>query len=402
LYHLNRHWKILVLGQLMSLLLASGGATQATLHVECGLSAPTFTMAMAYLIQGAIQWFLLVTRQSKERQEQRQYAYDTHQVLLVDQPRYAFFHIQLHRPVWQYVLMSFLDAQANALTMLAFRYTTLTSVTLLDALAIPSAVLLSKTFLNRRYTCLHFTGLVICMVGVVFNVVQDTEADLEQEHTDGTKTAEQLEYPHKLWGDVLAACGGILYGLNDVLAEATVRSQNSIVEFLAMVGLFGFLFSIFQALIFERDDILEFFGRDPDAVSTCSISKGWFLYITFVGITVLGYIGGTRFLMISEAAFFNLSLLTGDLWCVAFSVFAENIIPRPLFFVALLFVMSGVVLYEMAPHPVVEDTHVTLTTAQQLAEIDHDFELQGARGDDDEGGVGNNDDDDEDDDMELL
>eukprot|EP00542_Grammatophora_oceanica_P006956 CAMPEP_0194057158 /NCGR_PEP_ID=MMETSP0009_2-20130614/62540_1 /TAXON_ID=210454 /ORGANISM="Grammatophora oceanica, Strain CCMP 410" /LENGTH=46 /DNA_ID= /DNA_START= /DNA_END= /DNA_ORIENTATION= len=46
--------------------------------------------------------------------------------------------------------MAFLDAQANALTVLAFKYTTLTSVTLLDALAIPSAMIVSKTFLNRR------------------------------------------------------------------------------------------------------------------------------------------------------------------------------------------------------------------------------------------------------------
>uniref|UniRef100_A0A7S1VNI3 Uncharacterized protein n=1 Tax=Grammatophora oceanica TaxID=210454 RepID=A0A7S1VNI3_9STRA len=187
--------------------------------------------------------------------------------------------------------------------------------------------------------------------------------------------------------------------MNDVLTEATVRSQNTIVEYLAMVGLFGFLFSLIQSLIFERNDILEFFGRDPDAFSTCSISKGWFLYALFVGVTVVGYVGGTRFLMLSEAAFFNLSLLTGDLWSVAFSVFAEKIVPRPLFFVALVFVLSGVVLYEMAPHPVVEDTHVRQTAAQQLAEIDHEFELQ-ETSDDDEGEHENE--HYQDDDMELL
>jgi solute carrier family 35 protein F1/2 len=69
---------------------------------------------------------------------------------------------------------------------------------------------------------------------------------------------------------------------------------------------------------------------------------------------MLSYAGGSRFLMISEATFFNLSLLTGDLWSVTFSVFAERIVPRPLFFVALVFVLSGVVLYEMAPSPASE------------------------------------------------
>ncbi len=75
------------------------------------------------------------------------------------------------------------------------------------------------------------------------------------------------------------------------------------------------------------------------------------LFFTFAGVTMLNYAGTSRFLMISEAAFFNLSLLTGDLWSVVFSIFAENIIPQPLFFVALVFVLSGVVLYEMAPSP---------------------------------------------------
>ena len=413
MYHLRRHWKILVLGQVMSVFLASGSAAQATLHLDCGLSAPTFTMATAYLIQASLQGFILVTRQGKERQAQRQYAHDTHQVLLVDHPRYDFFHLQLHRPAWHYALLGFLDCQANAVTNMAFRYTTLTSVTLLDAVAIPSAMILSKVFLSRRYTWLHMTGLLVCMAGIVFNVLQDAEADLgQQEEVDpqstnaATTTEEQQKYPHKLWGDILAATGGALFGLNDVMAEAIVRHQGSISEYLGMVGLFGFLFSLGQSLIFERENILEFFGRDVDAASTCSIAKGWFLYALFVGITVVGYIGGTRFLMLSEAAFFGLSLLTGDLWCVAFSVFAEQIVPGPLFFVALVFVLSGVVLYEMAPHPVREDSQggaTTRTTAQQLAEIDHEFELQqeGRLEDDDDCDDGNEDDSEEYD-MELL
>ena len=406
MYHLRRHWKILVLGQVMSIFLASGSAAQATLHLDCGLSAPTFTMATAYLIQSSLQGFILVIRQGKERREQRQFAHDTHQVLLVDQPRYDFFHLQLHRPPWQYALMGFLDCQANAVTNMAFRYTTLTSVTLLDAVAIPSAMILSKVFLSRRYTWLHLTGLLVCMLGIVFNVLQDAETDLGQQPPAVTTTTEE-KYPHKLWGDILAATGGALFGLNDVMAEAIVRRQGSISEYLAMVGLFGFLFSLCQSLIFERDNILEFFGRNPDAASACSISKGWFLYVLFVGITVVGYIGGTRFLMLSEAAFFGLSLLTGDLWCVAFSVFAEHIVPGPLFFVALVFVLSGVVLYEMAPHPVLDDSQegTTRTTAQQLAEIDHEFELQQEgmmNEDDDNDNDDDSDDNDEEYDIELL
>ncbi len=46
-------------------------------------------------------------------------------------------------------------------------------------------------------------------------------------------------------------------------------------------------------------------------------------------------------------------MLTGDAWSVAFSIFGEGIKPVPLFYVALCITLSGVVIYETAPSPVV-------------------------------------------------
>eukprot|EP00977_Amphora_coffeiformis_P001548 scaffold296_cov102-Amphora_coffeaeformis.AAC.36 len=86
----------------------------------------------------------------------------------------------------------------------------------------------------------------------------------------------------------------------------------------------------------------------------------------------MSYKGASIFLIMSEAAFFNLSLLTGDLWSVLFSIVAERIIPQSLFFVALVFVISGVVIYEMAPSPVLEDNK---GWHEQLAQIHSDFNM---------------------------
>ncbi len=394
LYHLKRHWKIIVMGQLLSLCLASAGAAQATLYVDCQLSAPTFTMSTYYLILAIIHSTWLIRKQIHEGQQQRQLAYETHQVMLVDRPQYNFFGLKLQRPTWQYMLMATLDVEANAVTMLAFRYTTLTSVTLLDAVAIPSAMVISKIFLGRQYTWVHSLGVVVCMFGVVLNILQDYGSDSQQLDEETNKL-----YPHKLWGDILATLGGIMYGLNDTLIEATVRKNASTIEYLAIVGLLGFLLSFVQALILERDAILEFLGRHPTSAPVCSLTKGWALLSVFVGVTVCSYMGGSRFLMVSEAAFFNLSLLTGDFWSLTFSIVVEKIVPRPLFFLALVFVISGVVLYEMAPHPVVEQTRASITAQQQLADIDSEFELQQNQEEDNE----NEDDDDHDENgMELL
>jgi len=212
------------------------------------------------------------------------------------------------------------------------------------------------------------------MVGVVLNVLQDYESDInngddETTTTTATTTAkeEAYYYPHKLRGDLCAITGGILYGLNDVLTEVTVSNETGdTTEYLGMLGLFGFLISFLQSLLLEREDIRKFFSEksddgdidsnddDDNGATSCSLPVGFLLLFSFVGVTMLSYVGGSRFLVISEAAFFNLSLLTGDLWSVVFSVVAERIVPQPLFFAALAAVLSGVVLYEMAPSPALE------------------------------------------------
>ena len=57
-----------------------------------------------------------------------------------------------------------------------------------------------------------------------------------------------------------------------------------------------------------------------------------------------------------ESALLNLSLLTGDFWSVIFTVFKENIIPKPLFWLALILIVLGVIFYETVPSPMYSST----------------------------------------------
>eukprot|EP00529_Nitzschia_sp_RCC80_P012578 CAMPEP_0113509478 /NCGR_PEP_ID=MMETSP0014_2-20120614/37602_1 /TAXON_ID=2857 /ORGANISM="Nitzschia sp." /LENGTH=572 /DNA_ID=CAMNT_0000405321 /DNA_START=79 /DNA_END=1797 /DNA_ORIENTATION=- /assembly_acc=CAM_ASM_000159 len=470
-YHhfLHQNWKILVLGQVVSFCYASGGAMQATLFLDCGLSAPTFSVALIYLgISFNLIYHVMMGTTSQDQQplyssppslkemnesvtvnnhsnginrqkprgggRQRQNqptldglyrdnergsnsrgkceddsdddddfgsgdalpstlsetngSDDDHNPVIstgfvaaatddennkdedeleeVDAsipapfPSYSFFfgYVRLSRPVWWYFVLAFFDVQANAITLLAYRYTTITSITLFDALAIPSAMVISRWWLQRKYRPMHYVGVVICMVGVVVNVLQDYESDVADGSTDddgnnnnNNNTLSEEAYPHKLWGDICAIIGGLLYGLNDTLTEITVQNNAGTSEYLGMMGFFAFWISIIQAFILEWDDILELFGEDTKFSSTCSLQKGWTVLLSFVILMILTDMAASRFLLISEAAFFNLSVLTGDLWSVVFSVFAEKIVPGPNFFVALVLVLSGVVVYEMVPSP---------------------------------------------------
>jgi solute carrier family 35 protein F1/2 len=386
---LQKNWKVIALGQCLSFLLASGGAAQATLHLSCGLSAPTFTMALVYLGLSIIHLPILFWkrrqgslcyRQGAERLSTHDSDAITHQFGEERIPTSEENENDRNIPrnnddgvdvtasdsdtkpfSWSfrwYLLLAFFDVEANAVTMLAFRYTTLTSVTLFDALAIPAAMIISRCIVfrsSRRYHFLHYVGVIVCMVGVVLNVFQDYESD-----TAAVDSVDEEEYPHKMWGDLCAITGGLLYGLNDVLTEMTVSTTGGTTEYLGMLGACAFLISSVQSLVLEREEIREFFTggggfvAGDGNIATCSLQSGFLLLFAFVGVTICSYVGASRFLIISEAAFFNLSLLTGDLWSVLFSVFAERIVPRPLFFAALAAVLSGVVVYEMAPSPALE------------------------------------------------
>jgi drug/metabolite transporter (DMT)-like permease len=354
--HLRKHWKILALGQLVSLTLASAGAAQATLKLDCHLNAPLFTVSIYYFF---LSWHVLILIgrhrpvrhlpvETEETPDNITATSNSEDEIDVSLPTHSFFFglFPMHKPMWQYFVIALIDVEANAITAFSFRYTTLTSVTLFDNLAIPTAMVLSRCFFSRQYTWIHLSGVAICMVGVFLNMVQDYDDDQDVE--------EQAEYPHKLRGDMLAITGGILYGINNVMVEVTIRDSGDTTEYLGTMGFFAFLIAIVQALALERQDILDFLGRGDHADDACH-SERWWLLSAYVGCTVLSYVGGSRFFQISEATFFGLSLLTGDLWSVIFSIFAEHIIPHSLFFVALVFVLSGMLIYEMAPSPVLAD-----------------------------------------------
>lgn len=79
--------------------------------------------------------------------------------------------------------------------------------------------------------------------------------------------------------------------------------------------------------------------------------------------------GTASFLLISEAALLNLSLLTTDLWSATFSVLTEGITPSPLFWVALVVIFLGVFLYEMGPSPVAQHEEGDLRSGDTKFEI---------------------------------
>lgn len=370
--------KPLLLGQLLSILLASTSASNDTLHFECNLSAPTLQAGLIYfflsfaLIGVANDIEEVGSGNNEDFENDRPLQQQKVSTMDIDTDdaydyeisgetriqalcRYISQHVCLFRSIkgspLLYFIMALLDVQANYFTFLAYRYTTLTSVSLLDAVAIPSAIFFSRVILRRSYKLSHFLGAGICITGVIANVLIDYEEE-NVYYPEGDDDHVENNLPNQLRGDVMAVIGASIYGLNNVLTERAVKHAGGVKEYLGMLGLFGTLISIVQGSILDRAAVMEFFTRVDD---NCTASKGFGLLFlsAFFGFTA--YVGISNFLTKSESALLNLSLLTGDLWAVVFTVVAQGMIPTKDFWVALVLIFIGVIVYELSGSPISEE-----------------------------------------------
>jgi solute carrier family 35 protein F1/2 len=117
-----------------------------------------------------------------------------------------------------------------------------------------------------------------------------------------------------MYGDMLAFASASLYGLNDVLLEYTVKANNDRIEYLGMIGLFGFLFSFFiQAPLFEKQELREmFYGTFSNSFTDASV----LILCVFILTMSYFYICVTVFLSVNDATILNLSLQSSPLWAV--------------------------------------------------------------------------------------
>jgi drug/metabolite transporter (DMT)-like permease len=362
-----QYWKIMLFGQLLSFLLAASSTANATLHLECKISVPAFaTMCFFMLLSLFLIPLYIRGEKWKELQEEG---------LLrgkeVETPQYAILGISLFASVWAYSLIGLFDAVADYVNTLSSNYTTLTSVTIFNALSVPSAMVLSRVCLGRSYTSVHLLGAVVCIAGVFIDVLMDYDSDLNDvdQRQDGRRLDDyfgyidddapeeetffdydEKAYPHKVLGDLLAITGGCLYGAIDVMAEYSARHYGGPMEFLAMIGLWGVLFSAVSAFIGEREEIAQLFSTEVNY--QCPPAERFSLLAASVLSLFMHSVGVAYFVLFSESALLNMSLLTGNFWAVGFSILGQGIFPDPIFYVALFLIIIGILVYESAPSPV--------------------------------------------------
>jgi len=394
------HWKVLVFGQLLSFFLAAAGAASEELNGTCHVSVPLTQTALvggvlmclgAFKMKGWFAGCYLVRLGRKKKigdlnDEEENFCSsplnnngDGDDVSLRNakndgwgakrsaRPRSFCWGLQtIHAPWPAYFAVALVAVEAQYLIFLSFRYTSFTFIYMMDALAIPSAMVFSKLLLRRRYLPTHVLGGIICIGGIALNTISDLKGPDDVEKIGLRSDVNSLEH---LKGDILAVCGAVLLGLDDVLSEMMIKKYGGEDELLFVKWFFGLGISVFQLLILEEASLGALFENEGD--EPCKVSMRFLLLGVYVVFQALDLAGEIRFLGISEAALLNLSLLTSDLWAAAFSTFAEGVVPSASYFVALLLIVAGIVMYEAGPSPISHSTPSNIKITMHHADTEH-------------------------------
>ncbi|KAK6221898.1 hypothetical protein LQW54_001118 [Pestalotiopsis sp. IQ-011] len=230
------------------------------------------------------------------------------------------------RDGWKYFILSFLDVLGNYFTVLAYRYTNLLSAQLLNFWSIVCVVIISFCLLKVRYKIFQIIGILIACGGMGLLLASD--------HIQGSNGGPGVDL---LKGDLFGLLGATLYGISNVFEEWFV-SKRPMYEVLTFLGVFGVIINGVVCAIFDRD---SFQGANWDG------NVGGYL-VGYTLVLFIFYSLAPIILRMGSAAFFDISLLTGNFWGTAIGIQVFGYTIYYLYPIAFVLIIIGLVVYFLA------------------------------------------------------
>ncbi|KAI0220184.1 hypothetical protein L0F63_006724 [Massospora cicadina] len=298
-----RFWGTVALGQFLSLCITATNTT-TKLMSDSGLEIPTSQSFMMYLI------------------------------LAVAYTSYAFFNygaaghlMVLRERGLYYLVLALVDVEANYFIVKGFANTSFLSAMLINACSAPCVVLLSFLFLKSRYRWTHLLGVAITVAGLGLLVLSDVLA-----HNDFDTSLSNLN-GNPLLGNAYCFVAAFLYAVSNTLEEYCVRKHPKW-EILAFLGSFGLIINASQVLILERRELFAY------------------AYVGFTLALVSLYALVPVLIGLTNATFFNISLLSSDFYGLVIGLLAFNSNNHFLYPFAFALVIFGLLFYNLQPVPV--------------------------------------------------
>ncbi|CAI6334736.1 unnamed protein product [Periconia digitata] len=244
---------------------------------------------------------------------------------------------------WRFLILAFFDVEGNYFVVLAYRYTTILSAQLINFWAIVVVVCISFFFLRVRYHYLQVLGIFLCIggMGILFG-------------SDHLTKYNDFPAADALKGDLFALLGATLYGITNVFEEYLV-SERPLYEVVGQLGFWGMLINGAQAGIFDRASF---------RTATWNSAVGGYL-TGYTLILFLFYTLAPVMFRLTSAAFFNISLLTGNFWGVAIGVKVFHLQIHWMYPIAFVLILVGQVIYFLRQGTLAEQVKPWLGEGQE-------------------------------------
>nr|CAB3266244.1 solute carrier family 35 member F2-like [Phallusia mammillata] len=300
--------KPVLYGQGLSLLIC-GTAVSSEYLYRHNVSLPVFQGFLNYVLLCLVYTTMLICKRTEDGK-----------ILL--------FHV-LKENWWKYIILAIFDVEANYMVVLAYQYTSLTSVQLLDCFILPVVMVLSYLLLKIRYLPVHYVGVFIALVGVACMVGADVIVG---------KSSESGSNP--ALGDVLVLAGAVCYGISNVSMEFIAKRHSAgNVEFLGMYGLFCPIISGIQMAILERQTLAALQWNSTIILLLAAFAVCMFLLYSLMPVVM----------KLSSATAVNISLLTADLYALFAGLFLFQDKMSALYVVSFITIVCALVIYNSKP-----------------------------------------------------
>lgn len=188
-------------------------------------------------------------------------------------------------------------------------------------------VLISFVFLHVRYHPTQIIGILICIggVGILFGSDHITQGSGFSGVTGG----------NQLKGDLFALVGATFYGMSNV-AEEFLVSKRPLYEVVGQLGFWGTIIDGAVSGIFDRNSYKTSVWNDG---KVGGYMAGYTLCL------LIFYTGAPLIFRLASAAFFNISLLTGNFWGVVIGVKVFHARIHWMYPIAFVCIIGGLVIY---------------------------------------------------------
>ncbi|KAF8571959.1 hypothetical protein P879_02199 [Paragonimus westermani] len=320
----------ILLGQVLAGLIAVT-AICSTFLANSGISLPLTQNLLHYIVLSVCYICVRLVRQ-------RCYATQTQSTVQTD----VYKRSRLFR-VFLYVLAGLIDAHANWSIVAAYRFTTVTSIQLLDCLAIPAAMLFSFLFLRHRFLWTHYVATVVCLIGAGGMVAADVLANPSPTPVfpnASLTNSTSPQAPNVILGDILVILGSIAYAASNVLQQYLVVCFG-ILDFLIYAGISAVVPTAVYTVIFERDDVSHLFSPSSELnyllIIGCLVG---YVLAMFLLYSLMPYV-----LAKTSAVLVNLSLLTADVYALLLGIYLFHYKFHILYVLCFVVILFGVGLY---------------------------------------------------------